>query len=163
MAWSDAAASAGDINGDGFDDLMIGDYSQFPPNAYVGTTFVVLGKATGFPAYLNPYAGGSAFRINGAQFGDLVGVAVSSAGDVDGDGFDDMLIGGAGSAYVVFGKASAFTDMSIASLDGNNGFQLESANGFNFRDLSVSSAGDINGDGFADMLIGATDGTYVVF
>src|SRR5204862_7963948 len=81
------------------------------------------------------------------------------AGDVNGDGVADLIIGAnsansyTGESYVVFGKASGFAaSLDLGSLDGSNGFSLT---GGEFNGYSVASAGDVNGDGFADVIIGA--------
>ncbi|HEV2747777.1 MAG TPA: calcium-binding protein, partial [Allosphingosinicella sp.] len=105
------------------------------------------------------------------------GYSVASAGDVNGDGFDDLLIGAirarpgpasppAGAAYVVFGSATPFgADFDLTSLDGANGFRIDAADALDYLGSSVSSAGDINGDGFGDIAISAlgTDEAYVIF
>ena len=104
------------------------------------------------------------------------------AGDVNADGFADVIIGApfaneggvdCGASYVVFGKASGFAaGMGLVGLDGTNGFKLVGAVSSDFSGFSVSAAGDVNGDGFGDLTVGATDadegGTnrgagYVVF
>ena len=88
--------------------------------------------------------------------------SVSSAGDINGDGFDDLIVGspeaysyGYGSSCVVFGRASGFNAaLDLSSLDGTNGFRLNGVAVYNNSGSSVSSAGDINGDGFDDVIIG---------
>ena len=80
--------------------------------------------------------GTNGFRLNGIDAYDYSGGSVSSAGDVNGDGFDDILIGAkstspggklaAGQSYVVFGKAGGFiAEVSLSSLDGSNGFRMD--------------------------------------
>jgi hypothetical protein len=94
---------------------------------------------------------------------------VSNAGDVNGDGFDDVIVGAfgadpngelsSGSSYVVFGKASGFSaTMDLSSLDGSNGFRWMGRQRVIFR-FSVSNAGDVNGDGFDDVIVGAAGGS----
>ena len=97
---------------------------------------------------------------------DRSGMAVSGAGDINADGFDDLLIGAywadcfgnpsAGKTYVVFGKADGFAaSLELSSLDGTNGFAINGIKFFDVSGYSVSGAGDVNGDGFDDLLIGA--------
>jgi hypothetical protein len=79
------------------------------------------------------------FRINGAAVGDKLGYSVSSAGDFNGDGFDDLIVGApdadpngntdAGSAYVIFGKASGFSDIDVANLSAADGFRIDGPSG----------------------------------
>ncbi len=98
--------------------------------------------------------------------GDNSGRSVAGAGDVNGDGFADVMIGapnadppsqsGAGSSYVVFGKASGFTSaINLSTLNGSNGFRLDGVVAGDYSGRSVAGAGDVNGDGFADVMIGA--------
>ncbi|MBF0161098.1 MAG: DUF4347 domain-containing protein, partial [Magnetococcales bacterium] len=165
-AWSGGSVrSAGDVNGDGFDDLIVGAYMA-AANALSssGSSHVVFGKADGFAATLNLSSlnGSTGFRLDGEAAGDSSGFSVSSAGDVNGDGFDDLIIGAmrarssAGSSYVVFGRAHGFqAAISLASLDGTTGFRLDGEAADTWSGESVSSAGDVNGDGFDDLIIGA--------
>ena len=155
--------SAGDINGDGFDDLIGGSYYA----GSGGTTYVLFGKASGFDAIvdLSNLDGITGFSIDGEVVGDQAGYSVDNAGDVNGDGFDDVIIGArvadingeeSGAAYVVFGKASGFdASVKLSDLDGNNGFRLEGVAAGNKSGRSVSTAGDFNGDGFSDLIVGA--------
>ena len=90
---------------------------------------------------------------------------MSGAGDVNGDGFADLIVGApgrpggryhAGESYVVFGDPGGFGGaLDLASLDGTNGFRLEGIDRVDTSGSSVSGAGDVNGDGFADLIVGA--------
>ncbi len=175
-----SVSSAGDVNGDGFDDLIVG-----APNASwdsetgflkLSRSYMVFGKASGFNSVfdLSELNGNNGFRLNGAELGDLSGHSVSSAGDVNGDGFADVIIGTVSdSSYIVFGRASGFdASMSFSALNGRNGFRVNGETENDRLGYSVSGAGDINGDGLADLIIGALDSnengkytgsSYVVF
>ncbi|MGV3551752.1 hypothetical protein [Rhizobium sp.] len=182
-----SVASAGDVNGDGFDDFIIGA-ANGGGSATPGVAYVIFGNATGFGdddngrkfidlASLDASQG---FVINGAYGRSLAGASISAAGDVNGDGFDDLIVGayGAGAtgeAYIIFGTDSGFGTPSadgrivnISVLAPNEGFIIRGASG-DRTGASVSAAGDINGDGFDDLIIGASgaasgDGAaYVVF
>ena len=162
-----SASGAGDVNGDGFDDLIIGAIAADPNGGYSGESYVVFGRNTGLGATfeLSSLDGGNGFVLNGIDVRDSSGGSVSSAGDINGDGIDDIIIGArgadpngsaSGESYVVFGRNTGFgATFELSSLDGSNGFVLNGINAFDSSGGSVSSAGDINGDGIDDIIIGA--------
>ena len=159
-------SNAGDVNGDGFDDLLIGAYRADPGNdSAAGESYVVFGKSGGFASAidLSGLDGTTGFRLDGIDPQDYSGFSVSSAGDVNGDDFDDLIIGArlggisnTGESYVVFGKSSGFAAVvNLSTLDGTTGFRLDGSDTAGQSGFAVSNAGDVNSDGFADLIIGA--------
>src|SRR4028119_2454772 len=165
--WS--VSSAGDVNGDGFDDLIIGATGADPNGIpFAGQSYVVFGSNNGFGASFNlsELNGSNGFAINGFAANNNSGSSVSSAGDVNGDGIDDMIIAAvladpnginfAGQSYVVFGSNSGFgAGLNLSELNGSNGFAINGIAANDQSGFSVSSARDVNGDGFDDLIIGA--------
>ena len=166
---SHVSNAAGDINGDGVSDILIGiDGGLNDDGAMSGMAYVVFGrKSTPFPSIVNISAlnGNDGFKINGEFGSGKFGGSVGTAGDINGDGIDDIVIGArqavdndavVGGAYVIFGKRSAFpAALNASSLDGKKGFKVFGQNSAAYLGTSVSSAGDINGDGLGDIIIGA--------
>lgn len=145
-----SVGGGGDVNGDGFADVVVGAWLADTPAANAGRAYVYLGGPNG----LDGTADGT---LSGAAAGDNLGVSVASAGDVNGDGFSDVVVGAysadaggndRGRAYVYFGAAGTSFD---ATADGT----VSGAADTNYFGGGVSSAGDVNGDGFADVVIGA--------
>ncbi|TAH37706.1 MAG: hypothetical protein EYC70_06995 [Planctomycetota bacterium] len=144
LGWS--VSDAGDVNADGFADFAVG-----APNAVVpmGGAFPRPGSV-----FVHSGANGSLlYRLDGEDNGDDFGIAVSGLEDISNDGFDDLVIGAyradpngltyAGSAYLYSGA----TGVRLQRFDGDNAYDYFGG--------SVSGAGDVNGDGFGDFLVGA--------
>ncbi|MBM4249772.1 MAG: hypothetical protein FJ149_10160 [Euryarchaeota archaeon] len=154
-----SVAGAGDVNGDGYDDILIGAYEDDDGGTSAGQTYLILGKASGWARDTDLSAASASFW--GEDADDFSGRSVAGAGDVNGDGYDDILIGAygdvdggnmAGQTYLILGKASGWTrdtDLSAASAS----FWGEDA--YDYSGYSVAGAGDVNGDGYDDILIGA--------
>jgi hypothetical protein len=111
--------------------------------------------------------GSNGFTLNGTHIRGYAGEAVGRIGDMNGDGYDDVCVGAvwadpggrhdAGQAYVVFGRPRAETPpcLALTALDGDNGFVLDGVAPDDNNGRSVGVAGDVNGDGFDDVAIGA--------
>jgi hypothetical protein len=154
VPWTDlgsAVASAGDVNGDGYDDVIIGHIGMSNPEEREGRVYLYYGSASGLPAL-------PAWSFENNVAGSNLGEAVASAGDVNGDGFSDVLVGGfiysrhdpenrEGVAYLFLGSASGPSLTPDWTLEGDQ----------DYGELgqSVASAGDVNADGYDDVLIGA--------
>ena len=184
-----SVSNAGDVNGDGIDDLIIGArYANPNGKESAGESYVVFGGANvGQSGSLNlsDLDGTNGFVINGIDKRDRSGFSVSNAGDVNGDGIDDLIIGAftanlngkksVGESYVVFGRANVGQSgsLKLSQLDGTNGFVINGIDEYDFSGRSVSNAGDVNGDGIDDLIIGAANAdpngkesageSYVVF
>ena len=161
-------SAAGDVNGDGYADVMAGIQNyDANGNSSVGRAYVVFGGPSFSGTFdLAGINGSNGFFIQGIEAYDEVGYSMSELGDVNGDGIDDIIIGtsgvthsgqsGYGESYVIFGKTTGFSaQISIASLDGTNGFVIRSPVLNDLVCTSVSAAGDVNGDGINDIAVSA--------
>jgi hypothetical protein len=145
--YGNSVASAGDVNGDGFADVVIGANRYDEGMSNVGKIYLHLGSTNGFSLY-------SDWSFTGNKLDGNLGISLASAGDVNGDGFGELLVGSygydpqdpKGDVFVFYGSRRG-TMNDYVMIDKNK------YPGGLFG-MSVASAGDINGDGYADILAG---------
>lgn len=155
-----ALANAGDVNGDGIEDLLIGAPWTESATTGSGAAYVIFGSTTFTHIDLTSLPANRGYRIASSERGH-VGRAVAGLGDVNGDGLDDMGIGapgelplGAGAAYVVYGSTST-TSVDLAALPASRGFRISGVAG---ETGSSIAGGDVNGDGRADVVVSGRNG-----
>ena len=176
---------AGDVNADGIDDIIIGAPGY---NSDQGAAYIIYGRSNPSDTSVSSELLASTprgFKMIGESAGDLFGTAVSFAGDLDRDGYDDVVIGApgyngnAGAGYVILGKIlnnmpGTWPDVPMSG--SYEGFIVKGANANDGLGTAVSNAGDIDKDSYDDVMIGApkalgagstasdqTGAVYVVF
>jgi hypothetical protein len=144
-----SVGTAGDVNGDGYSDLIAGAPTFSGAFPTEGRVYVFHGSATGLPP-------SPTWIMSGPQAGARFGSAVASAGDVNGDGFGDVIIGAAGFIAAAAGDGKIFVyHGSAAGLEMTPAWTLEASQTDMSLGNAVGNAGDVNGDGFDDVIIGA--------
>ncbi|MEE9432442.1 MAG: integrin alpha, partial [Melioribacteraceae bacterium] len=145
-----AVSSAGDVNGDGYGDVIVGADGN---NGNTGKAYIFFGG--------NIINNMPDVTLTGEAFGDRFGYSVSTAGDVNGDGYSDVIVGAyvngsfTGKSYLYFGSYTISGNITASNADVTMTGEATS----NFFGYSVSSAGDVNGDGYSDVIVGAYGNT----
>ncbi len=156
-----AVAGGGDVNDDGRADVLIGASGAGPNGNNSGRAYVVFGKSDSNPVALTAVtAGTGGFTMNGAAELDQAGAAVAGGGDVNDDGYDDVVVGAfgadgngerSGRVYVVAGRETTATVELAAIAMGSGGFRIDGESAEDAAGFSVSIVGDLDGDDFADI------------
>ncbi len=143
------SSSAGDVNGDGYSDVIVGAYYYDNGQTDEGAAFIYHGSSSGLSTT-------AASQLESNQANAYFGTSVASAGDVNGDGYSDVIVGAylydngqtdEGAAFIYHGSSSGLSTTAAS--------QLESNQASAYFGSSVSSAGDVNGDGYSDVIVGA--------
>lgn len=149
--YGSAVAGGGDINGDGFDDIVLGDLNYSNTHLSQGAVFIFNGSAAGVNTT-------PALIMEGTQDTALYGGRIAFAGDINNDGYSDIIVGaylaenvatqsGEGFAYVYYGRSSGLNPVPASTIQAN---QRTATLGW-----SVDGAGDVNGDGYSDVIVGS--------
>ncbi len=161
-----SVSDAGDVDGDGYDDLIVGAYQDDDNGLSSGSAYVYYGSATGIDVRREDKL------IASDGFGyDHYGFPVSGAGDVDGDGFDDVIVAASahddsGAVYLYYGSATGIDSGSEHELTASDSYRGD------YFGCGISDAGDVDADGFDDVIVGAygdddrggeSGGAYVYF
>jgi hypothetical protein len=144
-----SVAGAGDVNGDGYDDVIVGAWGYSNGQTSEGRAFVYHGSAAGLITTPN-------WTAESNQASALFGISVAGAGDVNRDGYDDAIVGALqydngqsteGRAYAYYGSATG--------LSSTPNWTAESNQSRAYFGTSVDGAGDVNGDGYDEVIVGA--------
>jgi hypothetical protein len=148
-SFGNSVACAGDLNGDGFSDVVVGANRFDDKMSNVGKLYVYMGSANGFSLYPD-------WTMTGNQIDGNLGISVNAAGDINGDGYGELIAGAysnnvqdpVGNVFIYYGSRTGVSSKNII-------LNKQNYPGVNLG-LSVATAGDINGDGYADIMAGVS-------
>jgi hypothetical protein len=149
-----SVATAGDVNNDGFDDVIVGAPNTSSPELSEGKVFVYHGSATGLSTTPN-------WTAESNQANALFGISVGTAGDVNNDNHDEVIVGAhyysngegfEGAAFVWYGGSGGLGDPGTP---GNADWMAESDQAWAIFGVSAGTAGNVNGDAYDDVIIGS--------
>ncbi len=157
-----SVACAGDVNADGFDDVLIGaPFADAPGVANTGVAYLVYGGES-LPSAMSLDTAG--VRFHGMINTQKVGAVVAGGSDINGDGYSDILLtapnfnagaGNPGQAYVIFGSNALPATFALSTLSGSNGFAVASTEVSTVSLGTAAAIGLVNGDNFPDVVLGA--------
>ena len=136
-----AVSSAGDVNNDGYDDLLLGTPFNDEAGSGAGKVYVFSGKT-----------GSALYTFTGKAEHLGLGISVSSVGDINGDGYDDVAAGAYGSLSPDINLGSSYI---YSGKDGHIVMSFEGERKYDAYGQAIAGAGDVNGDGLADIIVGA--------
>lgn len=151
-------STAGDVTGEGLSDVIIGAPYYDSGQTDEGMVFVHRGSSS------VPYLSTSPWQAQSDQAGAILGASVGLAGDINGDGYSDIIVGAPyydngqtdeGKVFVWYGGGSYYTGLGVHGTPTNADWTVESDQASAYLGISVDTAGDVNGDGYSDAIIGA--------
>lgn len=152
-----AVAGVGDFDGDGLNDAVAGAYSADPAGSSSGAVTMLWGSATAWSGKVDVSSAAGAVTLIGDAAGDQVGLGVAGGGDLDGDGYAELLVGagaGAGEVFIVYGGARPTSGAAVSAVAAASVTGLVSKDGVGVSS-AMSARADLDGDGVADLLLGA--------